>query len=285
MLAIAPVLIAQPHGLPSPGTLSSEVRLQVYSFGNFFYSPDHSQNVNGLGAEYRAGYRINQSPTELYANVSTLGYSKNNLNRAYGARVGVWREDKQQEYRVYVDFARNRPASDIRNAGTANRNQLYGEYGYNIAPAWQLAGDFTHEKQDIRDQPQRSNTLNAVEGIVRYRGFGWRVTPHAGLIGGRRRVNDDTESYHDRGVLLGVEYMPMTPLYLSFDFRNVSREFDTPVTHGDHERHNVVELIGDYHALRRLRLTLYYQREHVASPLSGQSFNADILTLGTAWAF
>jgi hypothetical protein len=261
--------------------------LQVFSFGNFFYSPDRGaqHNVNGLGAEYRAGWRINQSPTEVYAHVNTLGYSRSSLERAYGARLGVWNEGKTQEYRVFVDFARNRPASDIRNAGTANRNMLYGEYGYNIAPTWQVAADATHEKQDIRDQPRRNNTLNAVEGIVRYRGFGWQVTPRAGIVGSRRNVNDASESYHDRGAFVGVEWIPITPVYLSLDLRNVSRNYDSAVAHGDHERHNFVEVIGDYHAMRRLRLTLYYQREHVASPLSGQSFNADILIAGTAWAF
>ena len=279
--------MAQPHGLPAPGTLSSEVRLQLYSFGNFFYSPDRGaqQNVNGLGAEYRAGWRINQSPTELYANVSTLGYSRSGLDRAYGGRVGVSNEGKKQEFRVFVDFARNRPASSIRNAGTANRDMLYGEYGYNVADAWQVAANATHEKQNIKNQPQRDNTLNAVEGIVRYRGFGWQVTPHLGVVGGRRNVNDSTESYHDRGVFAGVEWIPITPLYLSLDLRDVARHYDSTIGHGDHERHNFVEVIGDYHALRRLRLTLYYQREHVASPISGQSFNADIVIAGTAWAF
>ena len=279
--------MAQPHGLPPPGTLSSEVRLQFFSFGNFFYSADRGtqHNVNGLGAEYRGGWRINQSPTEVYAHVNTLGYSRSSLDRAYGARLGVWREDKTQEYRVFVDFARNRPASDIRNAGTANRNMLYGEYGYNIAPEWQVAADATYEKQNIRNQPQRNNTLNAVEGIVRYRGFGWQVTPRMGVVGARRNVNEDTESYHDRGAFAGVEYIPVTPLYLSLDFRTVSRNFDSAISHGDNERHNFIEFIGDYHAMRRLRFTMYYQREHVASPLSGQSFNADILIAGTAWAF
>jgi hypothetical protein len=120
---------------------------------------------------------------------------------------------------------------------------------------------------------------------VRYRGLGWQVTPHAGVVAGRRSVNEVTESYHDRGAFVGVEWIPITPLYLSLDLRNVRRRFDSDVAHGDHERHDFIELIGDYHAMRRLRFTLYYQREHVASPLSGQSFNADILIAGTAWSF
>ncbi|MDQ6799434.1 MAG: hypothetical protein M3041_01195 [Acidobacteriota bacterium] len=261
--------------------------MQVFSFGNFFYSSDRGgqHDVNAVGAEYRGGWRIKQSPTEVYANVSTLGYSRSGLSRAYGTRLGVWNEDKNQEYRVFVDFARNRPASAIRNAGTANRDMLYGEYGYNFAPAWQVAANATHEKQDIRNQPQRNSTLNAVEGVVKYRGFGWQVTPHAGVVGSRRSVNDNTESYHDRGAFVGVEWMPITPLYLSFDLRGVSRRFDSAVAHGGNERHNFVEVIGDYHAMRRLRFSLYYQREHVGSPLSGQSFNADVLIAGTTWTF
>jgi hypothetical protein len=287
MIALATPASAQPHAVPAPGAVSSEVQLQLFSFGNFFYSSDPrgKQDVTAIGAEYRAGWRFSQSPAELFVHVNSLGYQHSGLDRAYGGRVGVWSEGKRQQYRVFVDLARNRPASDIRNAGTANRNMLFGEYGYNVAPAWQLVARGTHEHQEIRNQAQRDNTMNGVEGIVRYRGFGWQVTPHMGVVASRRNVNDRSESYRDRGAVIGVEYIPITPVWLSIAFRDVQRGFDSDVAHGGHERHDLVELIGDWHAMRRLRLTLYYQREHVASPLNGQSFNAHVLIASTTWAF
>jgi len=287
VIALSAPAFAQPHAVPAPGSVSNEVQLQLFSFGNFFYSSDPrvKQDVTAVGAEYRAGWRFGQSPAEVFVHVNSLGYQQSGLDRAYGGRVGVWSEGKQQQYRIFVDVARNRPASDIRNAGTANRNMLFGEYGYNVVPAWQLVARGTHEHQEIRNQAQRDNTMNGIEGIVRYRGFGWQVTPHMGVVASRRNVNDHSESYRDRGAVVGLEYIPITPVWLSIDFRDVSRSFDSDVAHGDHERHDFLELIGDWHAMRRLHLTLYYQREHVASPLNGQSFNADVMIASTTWAF
>jgi len=266
--------------------MNSEIRLQIFSFDNFFYSsdPGSQQNVNAVGAEYRTDWRFSDAPTIAYANVNLLGYSKSGLDRAYGGRLGLSSDDKKQEYNVYADVSKNRPASDIRNAGTANRTTFFGEYGYSIAPAWQLAANATHQNEQIRTQSQRDSTLNSFEGIARYRGFGWQVTPHAGVVLDRRNVNDRTESYHERGAFVGVEYIPITPVWLAVNLRSVYRDFDSSVAHGDHENHDFLEAMADVHAMRRVHFMLYYEREHVASPLAGQSFNTQVLILGTAWS-
>jgi hypothetical protein len=286
-LAIAPPLLAQPHVTPPPGGISNEVRLQVFSFDNFFYSPDPGgkKQVNALGAEYRAAWRFGPSPAELFAHAGVLRYDQSNLRTAYGGRLGVRSETEAEEYKVYIDSAHNRPVSDLRNAGTANRTTLYGEYGHRVAKVWELATDATYERQHIRDQPTRDNTLTAIEGLVRYRGFGWQVVPHAGVVAGRRRVHDNRESYRDRGLFAGVEVIPLAKLYLSLDYRSVRRGFDTAVLHGDHEHHGIIELVGDWHVAPRLHGTLYYSREQVGSPLPGQSLHAQIVLVGAAWTF
>lgn len=287
VIGAAAPLIAQPHVKPAPGMFSSEARLQFFSFDNFLYSadPQSQETVNALGAEYRGAWRYGQSPAELFAHVNVLSYQKSGLGTAYGGRVGLSSEGQTQQYKVFLDSARNRPVSDLRNAGTANRTSLYAEYAYSVTPAWKLGGDGTYERQQIQHQPQRNNALTAVEGVVRYTGFGWRVTPHAGIGTASRRVRSTPESYKDRSAFAGVEWIPLTPLYLSLDYREIRRSFDSKFAQSDHENHGLIELVGDWHATRRLHWTLYYSRERVRSPLPGQSFQTQLLITGLGWAF
>lgn len=291
LLAAAP-LFAQPAGTSQPGEIRQDARLQLYIFDNFFHSsnPATEQDVTGLGAEYRAAWRPGPRPMEVFGHLNVLEYDEDGLDTAYGIRLGLQEDGARHDWRAYVDLAENRPSFDVRNTfATTDRTALAGAYGYDVTPNWQVGVDAMLEQQRFENNPTRENEFFGGGASVRYKGFGWRITPMAGLAFGNRSVEDDTESYGDRSWLIGVEYIPIDPLYLSVSYRDTLRDYDTGDTSsfnfGREEDRAQWEVIASYRTGKHLSFSLYYLREGVDVPLTGENFDTQLMLLGVGWAF
>jgi hypothetical protein len=285
-LCVAP-LMAQPHVAAQPGAVSSEVRLQFVSFDNLFdvAAPAPAQTINGWQAEYRGAFGLKtQKTTEAYWHLNFLDYVNGGLASSYGGRLGLTHTGPRNDYNVYFDLGKNRPASDIRNGGTADRATFYGEYGFRPSKEWRISFDGLHDIERIRKSSNLDNHLDQGDLTVHYEGFGYRVIPEIGAGAGRRSVNDRTASYQNRDLFAGVEIIPVDPLYLSLGYRVQRRNYDAASFNPD-EDHGIWEIVGDWHVARPVHLTAYYQSEDVSSSLPSNRYRTGIFFIGTSYSF
>lgn len=284
LLAVAMPLAAQPAGTSEPGALRSEVRLNFFAYDNFFWSSDpaRERDVTALGTELRTAYRWSQSPAEVYGHAHVIHYNEDDLDTAFGARVGIAQNAPVHDYNVYLEHAANRPSAPVRNTfGTSDVTALSGRYAYQFSPAWQFGGDAHVERQRFDGvQPRRDNDFRGIGAVARYQGFGWRVTPLAGVQLGARDFRETDDDYGQRAVYGGVEWIPRDPLFLSLTLRNVDRNFDQ----GSDENDFQTELIASYRTSPRLRVVGYFLRDDVSVD-GGDDFDTQILLVGLAYGF
>lgn len=292
LLLIAAPLSAQPAGTSQPGGFRHDARVQLYLFDNFFHSsnPATEQDVLGLGAEYRAAWRPAQRPMEVFGHVNVLEYDESGLETAFGVRLGLQEDGARHDWRAYLDQSENRPSFDVRNTfATTDRTTLFGGYGFDVTPSWQLGADVTLEQQRFENNPTRENEFAGIGANVRYKGFGWRIVPMAGVAIGDRSVEDENESYDDRSWILGIEYIPIDPLYLSASYRDTLRDYGTgdpsSFNFGREEDRQQWEVIASYRTSQRISLSLYYLREGVDVPLTGENFDTQLVLFGVGYAF
>ncbi|HEY0141061.1 MAG TPA: hypothetical protein VGF48_09200 [Thermoanaerobaculia bacterium] len=283
-LALALPLAAQPVGTSEPGALRSDVRLNFFVFDNFFWSSDpaRERDTTALGTELRTAYRWSQSPAELYGHAHLVHYNDDDLDTAYGARLGIAQNAPVHDYNFYLEHAANRPSAPVRNTfGTSDITALSGRYAYQFSPAWQFGADGHIERQRFDGvQPRRDNNFRAVGAVARYQGFGWRITPLAGVQAGARNFSETNDDFSQRAIYGGVEWIPRDPLYLSATLRNITRDFDQ----GSDETDLQMELIASYSISPRLRGMGYFLRDDISVD-NGEDFDTQILLLGIAYGF
>lgn len=288
--SVALPLAAQPLGTSQPGEIRSDVRLQVFRFGNFFWasSPADERNETALGAEFRTAWRFSQAPTQVYAHANYLDYRDGALRNGYGARIGASQDGARNDFDVYADYAANRPSVALRDVfTTADITTLYGTYAFQLTPSWQIGAVGSHDRQKVKNLPTRDNHFTGGGPLIRYNGFGWRITPMVGYTSGKRSVNNSSDSYRERAWTAGVEWIPTDPLYFSAALHRIRRTFETndfvSPNFGRRENDPQVELVAAYRVRPRLQLIAYFSRDAVDVPISGESFQARVLLLSAAW--
>jgi len=282
ILLVANAAYAQPHGTSQPGESRSELKILGYHFDNFFQvtSPVPEENINAYAADYRFAYRPTASPTELFAHVNFIDYHRSGLSNSYGARFGLNHQGKSDDFRIFVDRQQHRPSFEVGNAGSsfgqANMTMFDAEYVHHFG-VWQVGGEGQRQQQRFPASSNRDNDYNELKGIVRYKGFGWKFTPEAGLYRGRRAVNDSNETYKETGYYAQVAYIPVPSAYFSLrllsrrrDYENVSRVENRPG----------LEAVIDIRSSPRLSWLLYYSRERVRSSVPNSNFSDDLVIFG-----
>jgi hypothetical protein len=283
LLAVAMPLAAQPAGTSQPGELRAEARLTFFAFDNFFWSttPALERDVTALGTELRAAYRWSQSPAEVYGHGYVLSYDDEDLDTAFGARVGLAQNAAVHDYNVYAEYAANRPSAPVRNTfGTSDVTTLAGRYLYQFSPSWQFGADGQIERQRFDGPQDRDNDFRGIGAVARYNGFGWRITPFAGLHLGARDFEQSDIDYDQRAIYAGVEWIPRDPLFLSLALRNIDRDFDEASDEDDLQW----ELIASYRSSPRLRWFGYLLRDDVSVD-SGEEFDSQLALIGVAYSF
>lgn len=284
ILALAIPLAAQPAGTSEPGDHRAEARLNFFTYDNFFWSTDpaRERDVTALGTELRAAYRWSQSPAELYGHAYALRYNDDDLDTAFGARVGVNQNAAVHDYNVYLEHASNRPSAPVRNTfGTSDVTTLAGRYAFQLSPSWQIGADAHLERQRFDTvEPRRDNDFRAIGAVARYMGFGWRVTPFAGAQFGSRDFERTADDFQQRALYAGVEWIPRDPVFLSLALRHIDRNFDAAADEEDMQW----ELIASYRFTPRMRVVGYFLRDDV-SVIGGDDFDTHIALVGLAYGF
>jgi hypothetical protein len=284
ILLVSTAAYAQPHGTSQPGQSRSEVKLLGYHFDNFFQvtSPVPEENINALAGEYRFAYRPTASPTEIFAHVNAIGYNRSGLSNSYGARLGLNHQGKNDDFRVFLDRQQHRPSFEVGNTfGQANMTMLSAEYAHHFGD-WQVGGEGQRQQQRFPASSRRNNDYNELGLMTRYKGFGWKFTPEAGVYKGRRNVNDPHETYDETGYYVQAAYIPVPAAYFSLRLFNRRRDYAAV---SRVENRPGVDAVIDVRTSPRLSWLFYYSVEHVKSSLPHANFHDDLIIFGPEFRF
>lgn len=291
--AVAPA--QQPNQTPpvqhtgATSVFTNEVRLQTLIFGNFFQAAEGtpSQNVDALGAAYRATYRPAGTTTDLYGEASLVKYTNISRERPYGLRAGVRHSDPKQEFEFFGDRGGHRAAFDVGDhTAVATITTLSGDYSYKVTPSWSVGGEAVHERQRFDVESNQANEYTRAGVNVRYRGWGYKFTPKVGYVKGRRNVDDRIETYDEDYWYAQVAAIPTPRVYLSLTYRDRNRKY---VNQTDPLAREVARpqwnAFGSLKLTKMLTGTLYYSHEVSRSPLFYRRFTTSFLQLGVTARF
>jgi hypothetical protein len=286
LVCMAP-LSAQPIGQSQPGQFRSDIRLQGWVFGNFYYTTDDAlkQDVAAYRTELRTAWRPGQRPLNVYTHVNYLVYDAPDRDPSYGVRLGLSEETDRQSFNVFIDRAENRASVDVGDQlAVANVTLFGGEYSYRITEDWQLGGEAAHERQRFDIESGQENDYTALTGIVRYRGFGWRFTPSVGYGIGRRTSADADEESDDDHWFGQVAGAPHPRVYLSLRYREGARDYlvDAPVSTNfrRHDDRPQWTFSGSVKMSDRVQGLVYFSRENMQSSVPNRDVETYYLILG-----
>lgn len=287
--ACASSVVAQPIGRSEPGQFRSDIRLQAWVFGNFFYTANDAlkEDVAAYRTEVRSAWRPGQRPLNVYTHVNYLVYDVPGRDPSYGVRLGMAEETEKQVFNFFIDRAENRASVDVGDrVAVANVTLFGGEYSYRVTEDWQLGGEFAHERQRFSIESDQENDYTALTGSVRYRGFGYKFSPSFGYGVGRRSAVDQDEEHDDQHWYAQLAVIPHPRVYMSVRYRHGSRDYlvDTPVSTNfrrQDDRPNWT-LSGSVRISDRVNGLVYFSRENMSSSIPNRDVETYYLIMGFA---
>ncbi|HKR66193.1 MAG TPA: hypothetical protein VJZ00_20860 [Thermoanaerobaculia bacterium] len=281
-------LSAQPIGQSTAGAWRAETRIQFWRFGNFTQASDarFEEDVNAYGAEVRGAYHPKAVPFDVYGHVNFLHYDTDR-DDSVGVRAGMSMDTEVNDFNVYVDHATNRATFDVGDTvSTAAITTLAGQYSRRIGD-WEPGVEATHEMQRFNvSSTGQDNDYTGGGASVRYRGFGWKFSPTVGFTTGKRKSDDDVESYDEDAWYVQVAYIPVPRLYLSLQYRDRKRDYSTSDianrNFGRNDKRPQWSLVSSLRINPRFTGILYYANEDVTSSRAGRSFQDDLVILSLA---
>lgn len=257
-----------------------EVELQLYRFGNFFQAREGQpqEDVNGIGAEYRAAWRAAPGRPDVYGALNVLKYSGNAGETSYGGRVGVSHYGEVHSFNAALERQENGYSFDVGDrTASASITSLSGQYTYRIASDWEAGAETYLEWQRFDVETGSENDYHSLGAQVRYRGFGRVFRPRVGYVVGERDVETASESYDDRYWYVQLDSAPTARLTGSLRYRDRTRDYTGART----DDRDQWRLRAQFRQTERLAWTASYTRERVSSSEPGRgAFDTDVLFAG-----
>jgi hypothetical protein len=270
---------------PETRVFRHEVELQLYRFGNFFQAREGQpeEDVNGIGAEWRAAWRMAPGRPDFYAALNVLSYSGDAGETSYGGRVGVSHYGAVHSYNFALDRQENGYSFDVGDrTAAANITALSGQYTYRLFRDWEAGAETYLERQRFDVETGFENDYHSLGAQVRYRGLGRILRPRIGYVVGERDVEAASESYDDRYWYVQLDSTPFQRLTASFRYRNRTRDYAGNRT----DDRDQWRLRAQLRQTQRLAWTASYTRERVSSNEPGRgSFDTDVLFAGLIVGF
>ena len=288
-LAAAAQVEPTPAGEP---LLESGLRVQGLYFENFFQLPDDAdrEDVQALDVEARLAWRpAPDAPLELFGTAGALFYS-DDVGESPGFGVGVRRDARPSSFELVAELLADRPSLDVGDTfDQADVLRLAGEYAYRVTDDWQLSALGELQRQQFERATRRDNDFLIGGGAVRYRGWGYDLSPELGVEIGERDADDPNEDHDQTDLWLKLRSAPVPPLYLSLRLRSRTRDYSVAdpaaSNFGREDDRLQVALTADWTLTELLALTLYYAWEDADSTKPDRRFTTQLLALGTRWSF
>ncbi len=278
----APLPAAEPT--PQRSSLRTGVDLQFFSFGNFFQVGDGlpQQNVNALGAAYRAYLTRPANTPDLYGRVSLLRYSGDASETSYTGQVGMAKYGNTHWFDVALDHTRNGYSYDIEETrATANITTVWGHYSYPIGKNWRVGADTYLDWLRFNIDTGQESNYQSLIAVARYNGFRV-VKPRVGYAVGRRDSRDNSGDLDDRYWYVQLATNPIRALELSVRYQD--RTIEYPNVQRTDDR-STWQLRASYKQNDRLTWVAWYRPETVDSSRPGRDFDRSTGSVTLTWWF
>lgn len=265
-----------------------EVRLRTFGtvYENMFRVAEDSlqRTISAVSADARVSVRPDLSlPLQLYGEGAYTRYET--LGGSPEGAVGARWIGRPHEARIRLSHQDDRPAFDLGEVvRAADVTVAVASYDHRISEDWEagVEGQFARVRFD--SVPENDSDLRAVEGRVRYRGFGYEFSPEVGATLGRRSA-DDPRLESDRIRLFArVVSIPLPPLWISARYRHRSRDYTTTDPAADNfgrsDTGSQWTLSAAYDLSESFRLTLYADHLDMDSSRPDRTFTTSFVQMG-----
>lgn len=296
-LALAALLAAGPAGAQLEGQQKpaetgeprwkTGLHVQGLFFDNFFQLPEtqSQEDVQGLRAEGRLSWvpRV-QWPLEVYGVAGATAYSED-LEETLLLGGGLRWDGLVDFFQLDLRYEADRPSFEVGDTfGTADLLDLGGVYSHRIADSWELSALADHQRLDYQADDGRDSFFRSAGGAVRYRGWGYDLSPEVGVEVGERDADDANEDHDQTDLWLKLRSAPTDALYLSLRFRHRLRDYSVGDAAASNFRReddrNQVALAADWTTSDLLTWTLYYAWEDAGSSKETRVFTTQLLAVG-----
>ena len=266
-------------------------RLEARLFGafndNFFQAPpgEPEDEVTFTRAEARLYGRLQEDGAwELYGQAAFISY-EGELDDAKEVGLGLLHEDDRHRFDLFLQRQQDRPSFDVGDEfERVDVDRLVLEYAYRVDPDWEVTALGSFEDQSFRFTPNRDNEFPVVGGAVRYRGWGYELSPEVGIELGDRNAVDPNEDHDQTDLWLKLRSVPTRRLYLSLRYRMRTRDYDIDLpgasNFGREDDRQQWTLAANIEIVRRLSVDVYYAYEDAESTKASRNFNYSLLGLG-----
>lgn len=277
----------QKPGETGPPRWKTGLHVQGLLFDNFFQLPetDPQEDVEGLRAEGRLTWRPKaQWPLEVYGLAGATTYS-DDLEETLLVGGGLRWDGLVDLIQLDLAYEADRPSFEVGDTfGTADLLQLGGVYSHRFADAWELSALADHQRLDYEADDGRDSLFRSAGGAVRYRGWGYDLSPEVGVEVGKRDADDRNEDNDQTDVWLKLRSAPIPPLYLSLRFRHRVRNYSvgdpTASNFRREDDRNQIALAADWTTSDLVTWTLYYAWEDADSTKETRVFDTQLLAIG-----
>ena len=267
--------------------LELEARLFAASFDNFFQAPPGApeDDVTTTRAEARLYGRLTEDgPWRLYGQAAYTFY-EGDLDDATEVGVGIEREDRRQRFDLFLQRQQDRPSFDVGDEfERVDVDRLAVEYSYRLTRDWELTGLGVYEDQSFEFTPGRDNEFPMLGGAVRYRGWGYDLSPEVGIELGERDAVDPNEDHDQTDLWLKLRSAPTRRLYLSFRYRYRTRDYDVDLpgasNFGREDDRQQWTLAANLRIVHPFSVDVYYAYEDAESTKASRNFTTSLIGVG-----
>ncbi len=276
----------------APERYRLEARFGALAFDNFFQAPAGApeESVDAGRVEARLSAPLDAERTlDAYGRLRYTTYGSG-LDDSPGATAGLRWDRERHQADVSLDYERDRPSFDVGDEfERADTLTLAGEYGWRPVRDWQLSGLGEVQEQEFAVTRGRDNRLVAAGAAVRYRGWGYLISPEFGLTLGARDADDPNEDHDQTDYWLKLRSIPAPPVYLSLRYRHRVRDYTigSPAASnfGREDTRRQWTLAADVETVEWLTVNLYYAFEDADSTKPSRRYETRLLGLGATVGF
>ena len=269
-----------------------EARFGALMFDNFFQAPAGApeESVDAGRVEARLSAPLGrEGALSGYGRLRDTAYGSG-LDDSPGATAGLRWDGERHQAEVYLDYERDRPSFDVGDGfERADTLTMAGEYSWRPVRDWQLSALGEVQDQEFAVTRGRDNRLAAAGAAVRYRGWGYLISPEIGVTVGARDADDPNEDHDQDDYWLKLRSIPAPPVYLSLRYRYRVRDYTVgspaATNFGREDTRRQWTLAADVDTVEWLTVNLYYAYEDADSTKPSRRYETQLLGVGVTVGF
>lgn len=292
LLVTSASLPAQPPPPWDDPVFDSEIRVNQFTFDNFFQVPDGemARDVDMTRVEARLAARADESsPFSLYGRGRFDSYGED-LDEAWAAGVGAAWDTDAHDADLYLEYEQDRPVFDIGDEfDRANVVRLAGEYGWRFTEDWEATLLGEARQEEFAQTSSKDNDWLGGGVALRYRGFGYAFSPEVGAGLGGRDADDPNEDMDETEYWVKIRSLPTERLYLSARVRWRDREYsiDDPAADNFGREDDRMDwtVAADLQVFDWLGVNGYYYRQDADSTKPSRVFESSLGGVGLTFGW